>query len=159
YICGSLNESRTALHLNAENIDAHCSWRGKDAAARVVDAEQRFALLWRDENAAMRVIPLPVAVRQRLIEFAEFAPLVRNQRQDGVCEFVQDRPLTPLERLRFALLRDGPRLSNGRAVGIATAPIEPWPHQAVVARRLIESFPFSWLLCDEVGLGKTIEAG
>jgi superfamily II DNA or RNA helicase len=44
-------------------------------------------------------------------------------------------------------------------VGIATAPIEPWPHQAVVARRLLECFPFSWLLCDEVGLGKTIEAG
>jgi hypothetical protein len=28
-----------------------------------------------------------------------------------------------------------------------------------VARRLVECYPFSWLLCDEVGLGKTIEAG
>nr|WP_275888417.1 helicase-related protein [Desulfobulbus alkaliphilus] len=40
-----------------------------------------------------------------------------------------------------------------------TAPVSPWPHQEVVARRLIESWPYSFLLCDEVGLGKTIEAG
>ena len=64
-----------------------------------------------------------------------------------------------LERLRFALLRDGPRLPGGRYVGMETAPIVPWPHQAVVARRLIDTWPYSYLLCDEVGLGKTIEAG
>jgi len=40
-----------------------------------------------------------------------------------------------------------------------TAPVKPWPHQEVVARRLIETWPYSYLLCDEVGLGKTIEAG
>jgi SNF2 family DNA or RNA helicase len=40
-----------------------------------------------------------------------------------------------------------------------TAPITPWPHQAIVARRLIATWPYSYLLCDEVGLGKTIEAG
>ena len=64
-----------------------------------------------------------------------------------------------LERLRFALLRDGPKLPGGRYVGMETAPIRPWPHQAVVARRLIATWPYSYLLCDEVGLGKTIEAG
>jgi hypothetical protein len=159
YISGSLNESRTALNLNAENIDVHCSWRGEDAAARVADAERRFALLWEDKNAAMRVMPLPEAVRRRLIEFAQLAPLGRREEPDGAREFTEGPSLSPLERLRFALLRDGPHLPNGRAAGIATAPIEPWPHQAVVARRLVECYPFSWLLCDEVGLGKTIEAG
>jgi hypothetical protein len=63
------------------------------------------------------------------------------------------------ERLRFALVKDGPKLPGGRLVGIETAPITPWPHQAVVARRLVETWPYSYLLCDEVGLGKTIEAG
>jgi hypothetical protein len=29
-------------------------------------------------------------------------------------------------------------------------PVEPWPHQAVVARRLIESWPYRFLFCDEV---------
>jgi superfamily II DNA or RNA helicase len=159
YLSGSLNESRTALHLNAENIDVHCSWRGEDAAARVADGENRFALLWGDRNAAMRVMPVPEAVRQRLIEFAKSAPLPRGDAPDAPTEIDEGPSLSTVEQLRFALLRDGPRLPNGRTVGIATAPIEPWPHQAVVARRLVECFPFSWLLGDEVGLGKTIEAG
>ena len=159
YISGSLNESRTALALNAENIDVHCSWRGEDAAARVADADRRFTLLWEDQNAAMRVIPLPDAVQKRLIEFANLEQLGRREEPDAAGELAEGPSLSPLERLRFALLRDGPYLPNGRAVGVVTAPIEPWPHQAVVARRLVECFPFSWLLCDEVGLGKTIEAG
>ena len=39
-----------------------------------------------------------------------------------------------------------------------TAPVEPWPHQEIVARRLVETYPYSWMMCDEVGLGKTIES-
>ena len=66
---------------------------------------------------------------------------------------------TAREWLQFAILREAPRMPNGRFVGMVTAPVEPWPHQAIVARRLIASFPYSFLLCDEVGLGKTIEAG
>ena len=57
------------------------------------------------------------------------------------------------------MLLDAPKLPGGRFVGMETAPVTPWPHQEVVARRLIESWPYSYLLCDEVGLGKTIEAG
>ena len=64
-----------------------------------------------------------------------------------------------LERLKFAVIRDGPRLPYGRYVGIETAPVKPWPHQEVVARRLVDTWPYSYLLCDEVGLGKTIEGG
>jgi hypothetical protein len=50
-------------------------------------------------------------------------------------------------------------LPGGKFVGMETAPIVPWPHQAIVARRIVSSWPESYLLCDEVGLGKTIEAG
>jgi superfamily II DNA or RNA helicase len=67
--------------------------------------------------------------------------------------------LSAMERLRFAVIRDGPLLPGGSHVGMATAPVEAWPHQAVVARRLVDDWPASFLLCDEVGLGKTIEAG
>jgi hypothetical protein len=63
-----------------------------------------------------------------------------------------------LEWLRFALLRDGPHLPRGRYVGMETAPIDPWPHQRVVARRIIEQWPGSQMLCDEVGLRQSIEA-
>ena len=37
--------------------------------------------------------------------------------------------------------------------------VEPWPHQLAIARRAVETYPRSYLLADEVGLGKTIEAG
>jgi len=67
--------------------------------------------------------------------------------------------LSAMERLRFAVVRDGPLLPGGCHVGMATAPVQAWPHQAVVARRLVDDWPASFLLCDEVGLGKTIEAG
>ncbi len=50
-------------------------------------------------------------------------------------------------------------MPNGQYLGIETAPVEPWPHQRIVARRLVDTWPLSWLMCDEVGLGKTIETG
>jgi len=66
---------------------------------------------------------------------------------------------SPSEWLAFAFIRDAPRMPGGQYLGIETAPVEPWPHQRVVARRLVDGWPLSWMLCDEVGLGKTIEAG
>lgn len=66
---------------------------------------------------------------------------------------------SPSEWLAFAFVRDAPRMPNGQYLGIETAPVEPWPHQRIVARRLVDGWPLSWMLCDEVGLGKTIEAG
>ena len=36
-----------------------------------------------------------------------------------------------------------------------SAPVAPWPHQRIVARRLVESYPKAFL-CDEVRLGKTM---
>ncbi len=158
YVTGSFNESRTALVCNAENIDVHRDWTSEENRHRADDAEARFARIWRDESPSLRVLTLPEAVRQRLLQIAEQTD--RPLEIDGSSEIpLAVAPPSSLERLRFALLREGPRLPNGRYVGMVTAPVEPWPHQAVVAKRLIDTWPYSYLLCDEVGLGKTIEAG
>ena len=87
-------------------------------------------------------------------------PPARPKEVDGSSE-APVAPVRPTARewLQFAILRDGPRMPQGRFVGMTTAPVAPWPHQAVVARRLIATWPYSFLLCDEVGLGKTIEVG
>jgi ATP-dependent helicase HepA len=37
--------------------------------------------------------------------------------------------------------------------------VDLWPHQVSVVKRVISKPPHRYLLCDEVGLGKTIEAG
>ncbi|CRI65200.1 hypothetical protein THIOKS12270001 [Thiocapsa sp. KS1] len=104
------------------------------------------------------MLDLPLAVRERLIEIAGI--VTRPKEIDGSSELPPDvAGPTAREWLQFAILREVPRMPNGRFVGMATAPVAPWPHQAIVARRLITAYPYSFLLCDEVGLGKTIEAG
>lgn len=158
YISGSLNESRTALIHNAENIDVHAAWWGEIERRRCSEAETSFDILWQNHHPHLRVLSLPDAVRKRLIAAGRnvFRPLEIDGTSDlpAVVE-----PPSALERLRFAVIRDAPRMPGGRFVGMYTAPVAPWPHQEVVAHRLVETWPYSYLLCDEVGLGKTIEAG
>ena len=157
-ITGSLNESATAFIRNAENITVSCNWWGAKDAERVENAEREFEALWNDESRAVRVLTLPDAVRQRLIRIGERADLPREVDGSSAAP-VEVEPPSVLERLQFAVIRDAPRMRNGRYVGLITAPVEPWPHQEIVARRLVDTWPYNYLLCDEVGLGKTIEAG
>lgn len=152
---GSLNESRTALTLNSENIDLHCDWRNAENMERTDRAARDFDAFWNNENPHMRVIPVPEAVRLRLVSLRALRSQpteIDGTRAEGTPE------LSPKDRLRFAVLRNAPRMPGGELIGMYSAPVSPWPHQESVSRRLIESWPYSWLLCDEVGLGKTIEA-
>ncbi len=43
-------------------------------------------------------------------------------------------------------------------MALAETRIDPKPHQVSVVHRVVSEFPHRFLLCDEVGLGKTIEA-
>ena len=158
YISGSLNESKTALKINAENIDVHCDWKSGEAGQRADEAQEDFEALWADVHPAFRVLPIPDAVREQLIRFAGLLP-ARPTEIDGTSAAPLDIKPTAEEWLRFAFIKDAPRMPDGQYLGVETAPIEPWPHQRVVARRLVDSWPLSWMMCDEVGLGKTIEAG
>lgn len=165
YISGSLNESKTALLLNAENIDVHCAWRSDDALQRTDEAEGDFKVLWANEHPAFRVLTLPEAVKARLISFSEASdvsitpPVAPPKEVDGTSAAPVDIRPSDAEWLAFKFIQDAPRMRNGQYLGIETAPIEAWPHQRIVARRLVDGWPLSWMLCDEVGLGKTIETG
>jgi len=63
------------------------------------------------------------------------------------------------ERILFRFLREAPRLPGAGDLGVETSAVDPWPHQLRAVRRLVASYPQSFLLADEVGLGKTLEAG
>ena len=52
-----------------------------------------------------------------------------------------------------------PFLLNADRLGMETCTVKPWPHQNRVADTIVQRFPERFMLCDEVGLGKTIEAG
>src|SRR5262245_41960933 len=61
-----------------------------------------------------------------------------------------------LQRERFRLL-DGYR--NDMALGLSNSRVDPQLHQVSVALRALEKSQPRLILADEVGLGKTIEAG
>ncbi|MEM8934349.1 MAG: SNF2-related protein, partial [Acidobacteriota bacterium] len=63
------------------------------------------------------------------------------------------------ERLQLRFLAEAPKLPGAEDLGAATAAVTPWPHQLRVVRRAVASYPQSYLFADEVGLGKTLEAG
>ena len=155
YGSGSLNESRTALSLNAENLDVNCDWEGNRDKKRTDIAESNFNDLWNNRNPHMVTMDIPDAVRDRLIRLKDLSG--RPTEIDGTVFRDVTEPST-LEKLKFAVLKDAPKMPGGIYIGMYSAPVEPWPHQEIVSRRLIEGWPYSYMMCDEVGLGKTIEA-
>ena len=152
---GSFNESLTAMTLNAENLDVYCSWNEGTDAERIREYESSFDMVWKNKSPALAVLPLPVAVRERLIIIGN--TYGRVQEIDEHIRKLRKRPKV-MDLLRFAVLKDAPYMPGGEMLGIYTAPVEPWPHQEIVARKLVSTWPYSWMMCDEVGLGKTIES-
>jgi hypothetical protein len=160
---GSVNESQTAWAHNYEQFMVYHSWDGtRPYLAQVV---QRFERLWQGTEPDWIALPIPDAVRDRLIRYRpERAPRVDpleslqkyqpSSHQPESPEGVYDR-----EQLLAQFIRDAPYLLNAHRLGAATSAVTPWPHQYRVADAIIDRFPERFLIADEVGLGKTIEAG
>lgn len=74
-------------------------------------------------------------------------------------------PLTPPgflpsdDREALDAIFRAPTEPDGAGIGIATSGVELWPHQTSTVLRMVETYPRSYLLADEVGLGKTLEVG
>lgn len=113
-------------------------------AGREVVAVLRTASLWGDETADV-VVPSTGQVRH--LAATDLAPLS------------QRRWLAPEAALRAASARIVHEVALGNSAALATGRLEPLPHQLAVLRRALDADPVRLLLADEVGLGKTIEAG
>ncbi len=162
HVSGSLNESKTALVINAENLEIHCAWKNEENAERVEEGQESFERLWQNKHPCIQVFSLPEAVKNKLLTYSKnLTKLVEIDGTIAIPDTSREERIPPaIDLLRFAVLRNGPKMPDGGLfVGMETAPVEPWPHQRVVARRLLERWPANHMLCDEVGLGKTIEAG
>ena len=162
---GSINESASGWQHNFESFSVYQSWRAESWADYGELLAREFEELWSgqppsggsdNENQASgsswRTVPLPQAVRDRLIQLVTpgWTPPPRDPLEPSPS-------LTPSELEHLAAIRAAPSTRSG--VGLVSAAVEPWPHQLAIARRITETWPRSYLLADEVGLGKTIETG
>lgn len=155
---GSMNESSAALERNAENIVTTNSWVSEADAQDITELEGNFQAMWEDNHPHFVVRPIPQAIQEKLLQISERV-VVPTELDGKPAQQDESGKPSPMEWLRWAVIKHAPRMTGGETVGIYTAPIKPWPHQEIVARRLVDTYPYGYLLCDEVGLGKTIETG
>jgi len=168
---GSLNETGAGWRHNWESINVYTSW-GKEPQ-RVEEEEQNFARIWANKSKRVITMDIPSALRQDLMRFMpENDHPARLKKADdpdtGKTEQSECReeiaPLpeqtTDLRRQVWSYIKVAPTLPDGgERVGEATCAVTPWPHQIRAFTRLYDNWPSKLVIADEVGLGKTIEAG
>lgn len=165
---GSVNESEFGWRHNYEQFSVYKSWDG--SAPYLAQVVQRFERLWDGTERDWIALPVPRAVRERLIDFRpEEAPTRDPLEPDPVPAGIEEERVVYVvgsradddqrSRILVQYLRDAPFLPRAERLGAATAAVQPWPHQSRVSDAIVARFPERFLIADEVGLGKTIEAG
>jgi superfamily II DNA or RNA helicase len=175
---GSINETAYGWQHNWESFHVFCDW---DGGARHVEAEERtFAQLWADKAKRARVLDVPTAVREDLLRFvpAGGQEPERLQRARAVgapddsppadapkpAALPQPVGADEVRKQVWNIIWGAPRLAGGERIAEATSAVVPWPHQVRAFERMVGPWtqhnrPPRLLIADEVGLGKTVEAG
>ena len=171
---GSLNETAAGWRYNWESINVYTSWGPEPG--RVADEEANFARIWADRAHRVIVLDVPDAVRQDLMRFMPESDKPARLGEPGK-KPVKPSPEKPepeatgsakpaefppgdLRSRVWSFVRHAPSLPHGgERVGEMTSAVTPWPHQVRAFERLYRDWPPRLLIADEVGLGKTIQAG
>ena len=172
---GSLNETPSGWRHNWESINVYTSWGPEPG--RVADEEANFARIWGNKANRVIVLDTPEAVRRDLMRFLPESdqparlresgkeppaatPVVPATEPDGAPADDRTERVVDLRSRVWAFIGRAPALPDGGAqLGEATAAVVPWPHQVRAFERLYAQWPPRLLIADEVGLGKTIQAG
>ena len=143
---GSDNETPGGQSGNSESFSAFTSWNEPRHQQRI---ETEFEKDWSGENSRLIVMDVPEAVHRKLLKYAPPKGQLPAR--------IRRRMAKPEDVWSF--IGQAHKIENGQMAGLATAPVKPWPHQVQVFLRLHASSPTRLLIADEVGLGKTIQAG
>jgi len=181
---GSNNESLSGWESNVESFHVYCAWEGGRDAERVGEEIFRFEQLWNNLSPNVRVFEVPEAVKNKLLSYAPSSKPVWNREEGLATDFVADEEGSAADFV--ADVTDVGSRDLGGVIGdfelsqdyakfeplfnlyaspscldycLKSIPIAPWPHQLKILRRVAANFPKSFLIADEVGLGKTIETG
>jgi len=154
---GSVNESEQAWLHNYEQLMVFCSWIEGDRG-HLSTVRKHFEELWQGSLGDWIAMDIPRAVRENLLQLAPPTqpcrdPLERHGAKPSPSDGSWD------DRLYFQFLRDAPYMPGGERLGETSVAVNLWPHQKRVVDAVVSQYPRRFLLCDEVGLGKTLEAG
>jgi superfamily II DNA or RNA helicase len=152
---GSINETYNAWYRNYERFKVHRSW--DEVENEYVEEDvATFERLWNETHEGVEVTAIDDAIEEDILDW-------QPESDDEVEEHVERLKKSgepPASEATVSRIADEHGMLPG-AMHIAEdiSSIEPWPHQRVIADTAASIYPESLLFCDEVGLGKTIEAG
>ena len=154
---GSANETKMAYDQNGENLTLHMSWRpgSEEYISREID---NFEVLWNDNHVDYNVYELPHAISHKLKQkyYPQIQPELDPQEDPTVTKTADVKLIDNL----FPLANLIKQLGSIRSLShLGYGPVMLFPHQAHAVNMTLNHFPHRMLLADEVGLGKTLEAG
>lgn len=152
---GSINETEHAWKYNYERFKIHRSWiKGEEKYAEADG--KTFEKIWNNNHEALDVIEVSDAVEEDILRFT---PSDEEELKENL-EDLKDENKPELNEAYTAEIMDNySGLPNISDFSESTFSVDLWPHQKVVSKTLIETYPENIILSDEVGLGKTIEIG
>ena len=150
---GSPNETDAGWSRNYERFHLFTSWSDP---ARVDDDERHFEQLWRNQSGNVQVIPLPNEYTEYLKSVAPTTNPACRRTPAGRC--VREKPSGYADRRSAYWARISDAIANDPESTPATIPASLWPHQESFRRAHLDGDDRA-LIADEVGLGKTLQAG
>ena len=152
---GSVNETLSAWQYNYERFKVHRSW-SRGEAKYVEEDVSTFNALWNGFHPSVDVVDLDEAARKNLIDWKD-----TDGSLDEHVERVKnhDPQTTVPESDTAGVVSIAGRTPGGIHLAEEISTVTPWPHQRTISDTAVSIYPNNLLFCDEVGLGKTIEAG